>query len=240
MSNVTLLDNIAHADLSVTRRSGAAFGDAVNQTLIFPTEVEAAQREFPILIQRDEEGAWQLVALLGFDRDENLFLSGEIWSSHYIPAVHRRGPFLIGMHSRDGGEEPMIHIDLDDPRVGRNDTEGGEPLFLPHGGNGPYLDHVAQTLRDIHEGRDLMAPMFAAFEDAGLIRPVKLDIQIDETRQYGIGNHFVIDGERLAMLDAQTLHDLNHAGFLGLAFAILTSLGNIERLIARKRDRLDD
>lgn len=240
MSNTVLLDNVAHADVKILRRSGADFGDAVNQTLLFPTEVDAAQREFPILIQQSDDGAWKLLALLGFDRDENLFLDGGSWTSRYVPAVHRRGPFLIGMHARDGGEEPMIHIDLEDPRVSRDEVGEGEALFLPHGGNSPYLDHVATTLQMIHQGHEVSQPMFAAFEAAGLLRPVTLDIAIDDTRRYTIANRFVIDGDRLVTLDAQTLHDLNGAGFLELAFAIRASLGNIDTLIARKRERLED
>lgn len=236
MSNVTLLDNIKHADLAVDRRSGALFGDAVNQTLLFPTEVAVAHCEFPILMQRDDQGVWQLLALLGFDRDENLYLDGDRWTSRYVPAVHRRGPFLIGMHRRADGEEPMIHIDLDDPRVGAN----GEALFLAHGGNSPYLDHIAETLRVIHEGHALTQPLFTAFEAAGLLRPVSLDIQIDETRHYSIGSRVVIDAERLAQLDGQTLHSLNASGFLELAFVIHSSLSNIEHLIARKRERVEN
>ena len=74
MTSTMILDPITHAALRVAPGNGAAFGDAVNQTLIFPTEIDAIQREYPILIQRDGQGAWQLTALLGFDRDENLFL----------------------------------------------------------------------------------------------------------------------------------------------------------------------
>ncbi|WP_420145865.1 SapC family protein [Sphingobium sp.] len=233
MTKTTILDNIAHADLRVAPLSGGAFGDGVNQTLIFPTEIEAAQRDFPLLIQRDEDGAWQLTALLGFDRDENLFLSDDGWTARYVPAVHRRGPFLIGLQRRDGADHPVIHIDLDDPRVG----DDGEPLFLPHGGNSAYLDHVADALRTIHEGHAMSQPMFAAFEAAGLIAPVALEIMVDDTRRYDIGDRFTIDADRLATLDGAALQRLNEAGFLGLAFAIRGSIGNIDDLIARKQAR---
>jgi hypothetical protein len=236
MTRTTLLDNVVHADLRIAQRTGAAFGDAVNQTLIFPTEVEAAQREFPILIQRDAEGAWQLVALLGLDRDENLFLSGDGWTSRYVPAVHRRGPFVIGIQSRDGGDHPMIHIDLDDPRVGKD----GEPLFLSHGGNSPHLDRVADALRMIHEGYGMMQPMFAAFEAAGLIAPIILDVEADAVQRYSIANRFTIDADRLALLEGEDLRVLNEAGFLGLAFAIRSSLANVEYLIMRKQATLLD
>lgn len=235
MTRTTLLDNIAHASLRVAQKAGAAYGDAVNQTLIFPTEIEAAQREYPILIQRDAEGSWQLVALLGFDRNENLFLSNDGWTSRYVPAVHRRGPFLIGRQMRDGVDEPMIHVDLDDPRVGGE----GESLFLAHGGNSAYLDSIAQALATIHEGHAMVGPMFEAFEASGLLMPVALKVEIDETRHYDIGDRFVIDAERLAMLEGDALRALNADGFLGLAFAIRASLGNIDDLIARKRALLE-
>ncbi|HWU95850.1 MAG TPA: SapC family protein, partial [Sphingomonas sp.] len=53
MTRPVALDNVAHADLRVALRHGAAYGDAVNQTLVFPTEFAEAQREFPILFRRD-------------------------------------------------------------------------------------------------------------------------------------------------------------------------------------------
>lgn len=231
MTRTILLDIIAHADLCVASARGVAESDVVNKTLVFATEIERAQREFPLLIQRDVEGAWQLVALLGLDRDENLFLDNNGWMSRYVPAVHRRGPFLIGMQSREGIEQPMIHIDLDDPRVG---TEG-EPLFLPHGGNSPYLDHVADTLRTIHEGQGMTRSMFTAFETAGLIAPIALNIELDDGRHYSIANSFTIDADRLAALEGSELHALNAQDFLRPAFAIRASLDNVEYLIERKR-----
>ena len=45
-------------------------------------------------------------------------------------------------------QDAVMHVDLDHPRV----TAGaGEPVFLPQGGNTPYLDHIAGVLRGIHE-----------------------------------------------------------------------------------------
>ncbi|RYG52825.1 MAG: hypothetical protein EOO01_05900, partial [Chitinophagaceae bacterium] len=99
-------------------------------------QVNAPQREFAIIFRRRDEGL-QAYALLGLDRDENLFLSGDYWTSRYVPASHQRGPFSIGMvrGTSDAVSQPMLHVDRDDPRVGDDD---GLPLFLEHGGNTPY------------------------------------------------------------------------------------------------------
>ena len=92
------------------------------------------------------------------------------------PTRGRKGPFLIGFqeHYVDGllTQDAVMHVDLDHPRV----TSGaGEPVFLPQGGNTPYLDHIAGVLRGIHEGSAFAASMFTMLDDCGLIQPVTLD-----------------------------------------------------------------
>jgi hypothetical protein len=56
MNSVVMLNNVDHHDLRVATGYGAAFGDAINQVLIFPTEFEAVAREYPILFRREEQG----------------------------------------------------------------------------------------------------------------------------------------------------------------------------------------
>lgn len=231
MTNKVTLNNVDHHDLRVRPHFAAEHGDAVNIALLFPTELLDAAREYPILLRRNDQGMFFAVALLGFDRDENLFLDGTAWSARYVPAAHRRGPFSIVMQPRDDGAEPMIHVDLDDPRVGRDE---GEPLFKPHGGNTPYLNHIAETLRIIHLGIEVAPAAYAALGEAGLIQPVKLELKLGEDRQYDLEDFFTIDQEALAGLDGAALERLNRAGFLALAFAVTSSLGNIGPLIERK------
>ena len=226
-----LLNNVDHGGLRVAIRHGAAFGDAVNQMLLLPTEFLEAQREFPILFRRSAEG-WAAVALLGFDQDENLFLGEAGWSSRYVPAVQRRGPCLIG---RDEAGEPKVRIALDDPRVGDG---AGHPLFLPHGGEAPYLGHVRQALAQLHAGTEASPAMFAAFEAAGLVDEVRLDVEVDAERRYEIEGYWTIGAPTLAALDGDTLARLNADGYLALAFAVVASLGNVERLIELKRMRM--
>jgi len=231
MTNRVPLNNVDHPDLRVIPGHRAEFGDSVNQVLVFPTEFEELQREYPIFFRREESGALQAVALLGLDRDENLFLDEGGWQGRYVPAVLQRGPFLIGF--KDGGTEgePMIHIDLDHPRVSHVD---GLPLFLPHGGNSPYLEHIAGILRAIYAGIEANQPMFDAFDQAGLIEPVAVEIELDEARKYVLPDLFTISRNALAQLDGARLEQLNASGFLPLAFFVLASRGNMSRLIDLK------
>jgi len=194
-----LLNNVDHGDLRVITRHGPEFGDAINQVLVFPTEFESVQRDYPIVFRRDTEGILRPVALLGLEHDENLFLDGAGgWSAGYVPALLQRGPFSIGKSEAADGE-PMIRIDPSHPRVSRSE---GTPVFLPQGGNSPYLDHVAEVLRTIYLGHHLFDPMIIALERAGLLRPVNLEMRVSVGEVCAIPDVLIIDREHLAALTA--------------------------------------
>jgi hypothetical protein len=230
-----LLNNVDHHDLRVITRHGAGFGEAVNQVMVFPTEFEEVQREYPIVFRRDAEDALRPVALLGLTREENLFLEGEGgWRASYVPALFQRGPFSIAAPDSAGGE-PMIRIDLDHPRVSRSE---GTPIFLPQGGNSNYLERITGVLRAIYVGHHLLEPMIAAFDAAGLLRPVNLEARVGETEVYAVSDVLTIDRERLAALNAAELAELHKGGFLQAAFFAAGSLGNVQRLADLKSRKL--
>jgi hypothetical protein len=232
MTNKVLLNNVDHHDLTVIGRHAAEYGDGVNQVAVFPTEFEAVQRDYPILFARGDAGDCQAVALLGLDRDENLFLGEEGWTGGYVPALLRRGPFSIG---RSAGQEPMIHVDLDDPRVARGG--GGEPVFLPQGGNAPLLERASAALQTIYAGVEAEAAMYPALDALGLIQPVAVEVALSETETYQLPGFHAIDTARLAALGDADLGRLHRSGFLHGIHMLLASLGNIERLAALKAAR---
>ena len=240
MARYEMLNNIAHKDLRVAVRFGEVFGDAVGMMPAYPTEYAELVREYPIFFQKnDETGEYQSVVLLGFGRNENLYLQGEQWNASYRPGHIARGPFLIGFQEQNvDGElrrEAVINVDMDHPRVS---TDEGEAVFLPQGGNSPYLEHVTTVLRGIRDGVEGGQAMYAAFESLGLIQPVKLDIKFDGEHGANVSGLLGIDRERLAALDAESLHALHRAGYLEGAYLVLASMHNLRRLMAEKQRRL--
>jgi hypothetical protein len=235
MARTAVLDNIAHKDLKIRGGYSAEFGDSINSVLIFPTEFVYVQREYPILFRKDAGGQLQAFAMLGLDKDENLFLEGNRWNARYVPAVLQRGPFMIGFRKNESaGEtvrEPVIHIDLDHPRVSQTE---GEPLFLRHGGNSPYLEHANRMLQIIYRGTAAVAPMFAAFEEAGLLEAMEIEVALDDRVKYDVPGFLTISEQRLAKLDGAQLERLNKPGFLHFALFALASLGNMSWLIELK------
>jgi len=239
MPQHTLLNNIDHKDLRVVLRYGAEFGDNVATVLTFPTEYGDIQREYPIFFRKDSAtGEYQSIALLGFEKGENLFLDSGRWDAHYIPGLVARGPFLIGFQERlndgEARKEPVIHVDLDNPRI--SFTEG-RPVFLPAGGNSPYLNQVAAVLKGIHEGIEVSKLMFAAFTALDLIEPVKLEIKISDEETHNLAGLHTINQDKLRALDSESIFRLHRSGFLQGAYLALASLNNVSSLMAMKQRR---
>jgi hypothetical protein len=232
MSQIAPLDNVLHAKLRVLAGGGAQFGEAVNQAPLFVTEFAEAQRHYPILFRKDDAGALQPLAILGFDRDENLFLGDGGWDA-YVPAIFRRGPFLL---RRGEGDDPVIVVDLDHPRI-REGGDDGAPLFLQHGGNAPALEAAIAALRQIHLGAGAAPPMQDLFERFDLIEPVTLRAEVADDKVVNFEGFLAVSDERIAALGGSQLVELNRAGMLALAVHAASSLGNMARLIARKRQR---
>ncbi|MGA9659037.1 MAG: SapC family protein [Asticcacaulis sp.] len=227
MTSAVLLDNVEHHDLRLRADFGPSYGDAINQVLIFPTEFEDIQREYPIFFRKDQTGAFVCVSILGLDREENLFLEDGEWRARYIPALQQRMGMLTGL--KDDGE-PAVFFDPAHPRL----HPEGDPLFRPLGGQTPLLERISRALRLIHVGRSAAPAMFAAFEACQLIRPIEIDLKLSETRQFILSDFYTIDEAALSQLDGATLKSLNQAGFLAYAYFVISSRANLSRILEMK------
>jgi len=233
MNTAVRLDNVEHAALRLRRGHGARFGEAVNQVAVFASEFAQVQREYPILFARTPEGALQGVAILGFERDENLFLDGERWNAAYIPALLRHRPFTVGA----AGGEQAVFVDLADARIAAQ-GEDGDPVFKPHGGNAPALEAGIEALRVLQAGAAAAAAMTGLFDELGLVEPVRLQVQFSEHAGVDFDGYLAVTSEKIAALDGAALERLNAAGLLDVAVFAAASLGTMPGLVARKQRKL--
>ena len=236
-----LLDNVTHHALKISPFFKSEFGDNVNTALTFSTELEAMQRVYPLFFRKDHNNnQFQLVAMLGFEKDENLFLdqSTHTWQAEVIPATIAKGPFLIGFQdqsNRGGAEQaPVVHIDLESPRI---DNNNGIPVFLEHGGNSQYLEHINSLLLTIYHGMSDTKSMLAAFSKLELIEPVELEITLNNGDTHKLHGNYTISTEKLVALSGKNLQQLNQSGYLKAAFFIAASLNNVKKLIAIKNSK---
>ena len=229
--NPVQLDNVTHRDLRIVNTRGAAWGDDLMSTPVFLSEFRNAQAYYPIVFQQGDGGGLHPVALMGLRAGENLFLDARGWDAHYIPLAIERGPFMIGR----GGDELMVHVDMDSPRIGRGE---GEPVFLEHGGATEFLDRMNSVLLTIHTGVEELPLFTAALRKHALIESFVLDVEAADGSSNRLSGFLTIDEARLAALDGPALAELHASGYLTAAYMMLASTAHLRDLIERYNRRL--
>ncbi len=235
MTNHVILNNVAHRDLRVKPGFSAEYGDDLMCTLAIPSEFRNLTADYPIFFHRDADtGQFLPMAMFGFQQWENLFLENGRWDAAYVPLMMRRGPFLIGLQKGQGGGENMvISIDLDDPRVG----DEGEPLFTPFGDNSDYLDAIVEIMQSVDQGQAEINAFTAALLEHDLIEPFSLDVTLNNGEQHRLEGFHTINESRLGSLDGDQLAHLGRHGYLHAAYMMLASMANIPSLIMRRNRR---
>ena len=205
MANHQLLDNITHKDLRIITDRAAWYGDDVACTGVFPLEFRRLQAEYPIAFQKNAKtGNFDSIAVFGFAEGENLFL---------------------------GSDEPVVHIDMDSPRV--SETEG-VPVFLEHGGHSPYLEHINSVLKAIYEGYQQNQQFSEALVEFDLLEPFTLEVELRDGSKQRLSGLHTINEPKLIALDGEALAKLHGNGFLEHIYMVMASVANFRTLIDRK------
>lgn len=237
MKNYVLLNNVDHKDLRIITERSEKYGDNVAYAYAFPSEFRYLEPYYPIVFRKNLETAqFEIVSLFGFVENENIFLKDGTWKESYIPLSVAREPFLIGFqNTRDGEKNPVVHINTNSPRIS---TTEGEHVFLPQGGNSPYLEHINSILAKIYEGLDESKDFTAALLEYDLLESFIFNAELKDGSKYQMTGFYTIHEENLAKLGGDTLAKLHAKGYLQLIYLAVASLANIGKLIKRKNDLL--
>ena len=240
MPNFVILNPETHRNTMILSGNSKEYGDSISSTMTFPTEFGDVQSNYPILFRKNPEtGEFNSFAMLGFQKDENLFLNVDGWADVYIPAALAKGPFVIGFQNQESlgksDREPVINIDMEDIRVSNT---GGERLFDENDKLTPYAQKIMTILSGIHQGIEYSKQMFQTFSELDLIEPVTIDVQFDNSEKVQLNGCYTIHEEKLKSLNGEQLEKLNKSGFLQAAYLAIASLNNIKKLIAMKNRQL--
>lgn len=236
---LSILSSDQHRALAVDTRARREYGDVVNRAVALSAEFNELHREFPLLLRKTEQAPGFVAhAILGFEKDENLFVEGDRWTTSIIPATLARGPFSLGyIRAEGGGDEPAdvkVMLDEQHPRV----RADGQPVFLPLGGETPYLQGIKRVLATVDAGLRADRVLYGELVALGLLEEVEIQISVFPELRYDFGGYHSINQERLAALDAEQVFRLHRLGVLALVHFLISSLGNFQKLINLKIARL--
>ncbi len=236
MANHVLLNNVQHKDLRIITDRAAKYGDNIMCVDTFPFEFRNLQAHYPIFFRKDKNtDQFQPVAVFGFEQQENLFLNENGWDADYVPLMIERQPFLIGFQNiqEDGvsTQNTVIHIDMDNTRISQTE---GETVFLPHGGNSEYIEHINSVLQAIHDGQKANQSFVEMLVEFDLLESFVLDVELNNSSSNRLLGFYTINEEKLDQLSGDALAILNSKGYLQPIYMAVASLSNIRLLIERK------
>ena len=232
-----VLNNVDHADLFINSQFKPGCGYDFNLASVFPVEYIRLQSHYPIFFTHDKEhNFYQSVAMLGFEENENLFLESKGLLTA-LPLSIQRIPFYIGKRTKiEGGipvDEKNLTIDIDHPSVNK---DSGNRIFLEHGGNSDYLNHINRVLVTIDESIKELEQFSQLLSSLGLFEPLNLSIDLDKNNNnFNIKGLWTINEAKLKNLEEKSISELHKKGFLQHIYMIAASIGNMNNLIHLKK-----
>lgn len=221
--NYIPLDKNNHKDLHVKLNNDFAHAKDTHLAAASLREYAQIAGCMPIIFIKDPKSATtHSVAMLGIEQGVNLFMQEEKWSGHVVPLNVQRYPFDV----RPDGEKLGVFIDENSDLVG---TEG-EPLFVD-GAPSPFLENRQKLLSELANSEMATRDFVKKLEDLGLLDSIIIRAQYTNGQQRNINGMQTISEKRLQGLDADTVADLHKTGYLGAIYAVLMSLGQLNRLV---------
>lgn len=239
MAKLEVLQKDKHQNLRVLTQRGAKYGENIPFVPVVVGELRNLALNYPIcLMSTGESTRLRPYAILGFEPGENLFLNDDFWDASYVPLHVTRQPFMVGFP--DGNEDAtpdnaVMMIDMDSPRV--QEAEG-EALFDEDGAHTPYLQAIGESLGQLISAEQATRTFVDELQAAGLTKPAELSITLRNGEEQGFEGLFSINEKKLAELRGAELETLHKRGLLHASYLLLTSIGNMQKLVHKKSDRM--
>ncbi|GGW94293.1 SapC family protein [Alteromonas halophila] len=222
--NYVPLDKEKHKDIKVAPRNSFQF--AGNTHLAAASIKEFAQLAscMPIVFIKDPNSErHHTVAMLGMEQNQNLFLDGEKWQAPHVPMNILRYPFDV----RPDGDKLGLYIDENSDQL----TDDGQALFTEAGEPTEVLKNRQQFLADLANSEMMTQRFVAKLTELELMDPFQIRLTYADGKQRNVTGMMSINEKKLLELPEEQVLELHKAGFIGAIYAVMLSLGQLNRLV---------
>ncbi len=236
MANIVPVRKDEHKNLKISAKRNLAH--AANQHIVPVNAREFAQAatSFPVVFVKDPETSRvRSVVMLGLEGGENLYYQDENWHALYAPQVIGMVPFVLGL---DPDKEKTLTtcIDLDSPFVGEDKDL---PLFDEEGKETDFFKNVQESLGRLYESEVASEKFIQEMVEGDLLQELELTISYADGENKKLVGIFTINEEKIQQLADDKILDFHKRGLFVPIYAMLASLGQINRLIQLRNERSD-
>lgn len=232
MSTFVALHNQLHKTIRVDSKKVEAQSASESMVPVVIHEFLKLVVQYPIVFTKSSDtGQFVCVALLGFEKTENLFWDGQEWQGIYTPLNVKRQPFFIGQEQG----QTIICIDTESESISADE---GEAIFNDQGEETEYLRTIQAMLSQLIDGEVKTQDFIQTLLDHKLIMPLSFDITFVNRQEQRVQGLYTIDEKQLELLNEQALKALHEKKFLKPLYLMIASLSHIYALVQKKNERL--
>ena len=226
------LDRNVHLNIRINSENDFSFASSCHAAIIAAVEMNQAIKDFPVVFIKEND-KFLPMAIFGLNPNQNLFVdeSGQ-WSARYTPAFIRRYPFVPAI-AQENDEQMTICIDEAAKSVNH---EHGEYLFVD-GKNSEFLDKTINFLQEYKTQTDASIELVKQLAEAGLLVEQKASFKFNNNQSFDLAGFFTVDTAKLSALTPETSYSLFQSGALHIAYLHLSSLDNLDRMVAMHAQR---
>lgn len=230
MAKIEQLNNQAHQKIRVKPNNDVSDLKTQNILPLVIAEFPSAAVEFPIcFVQNPQNQQYQVVALMGIERGENLFVQDTKWDASYMPARYTHAPFGL-LKNPDDETQYGIAIDVENRQV--SETEG-ELLFNDDGEETEFLKKQKEAMGKYLEQEHFTTLFCKELAEKELLSTRNITVSIGEKRM-SVDGVAIVDEEKLNALSDEDFLDLRKKNLLASVYTHLYSLRQMNNLMKRK------
>lgn len=229
--SIELFDSSKHAQLGLEQTQDQfSFAATTNIVPIVISEITLAMAHYPLVFIMEEGSTVPaLVALVGIGDGKNQFVSptGAWRADTYIPAWVRRYPFIL-VNQNAGSPNAALAFDPTSDLL----SDKHPVKLLKDSQATEALEGVLAFQRNMANSLEATAAVAKALHEAQVLEAAGLTFNPPDgqSEPRTVAGFLVVNEAKLRELDGAALEKLNQANALGLAYAQLFSMKNLQNL----------
>lgn len=236
MANFVPVKKDQHQNLKLANKRDLSHAAGQHIVPITAAEYAQASASFPVVfVKNPDSPRFRSVAMLGLESGENLFFQDNKWSALSVPQSIGMVPFALGL---DPDKENTLTscIDVDSEFVGEDKDL---PLFDEEGKETEVFVNIQKSLGRLYENEKMTENFVRELEENNLLHELELRIDLSNGEKKKLVGLFTIDEEKVKTLSDEKVVDFHKRGLFVPIYAMLGSLGQINRLVQLRNQTSD-